>query len=645
MVVLLLSFLAQNVDLDAVRARADALLEEAKAAYESARTASSLSGFVEAGFKLEEARIKYLVLLEIGQGEVQKTASDRLRAVNQLNKLIKDGRVAIQKPPPETPSAPTASPGAAPAPPAAVPPPAAPAPAVTARASVPDVAQQREVEGLVRNVFKEHYAKKSPVDRQTLSRMLLEQAEKSADKPVERWVLYREAQDVAIQICDVPMIVAAVEATSRMFDVDGLALKNAALTAAGKFAKSPAEAGILSEALLRLVDELMAADQYDDADKVAAAAHQHARRANDAGLLKRNSARTKEVAEAKSKFQTQKKVLETLAKSPDDPAANNEFGQFLCFVKSNWDLGVRFLAKGSDTAFRGLAEREIAADMATAADGWFDHAQREKSTLRKSQMLQHARELYERALIDATGLARAKIEKRLSDIGAGDSGDPGPAAHWRFDEKAGTLAADAVGRCSLTLSNGASWSAGRLGGALSLDGRGARATASDPRLGNADNGTLTIACFIKVGTPMARRLLSKIDVTTPGEARGWVIDVNTGLNAANVQGSFRLRLADGPGHLDYVVHAGFPVGTWKHLAVVLDLKNEGARFYVDGEPVGPLKTEGSVSGTLACSTPLVVGWIPGQTTEPKYYQGEIDDLRFYRRPLTPAEVKELAGRK
>src|SRR5579864_9539555 len=84
-----------GLDLDKLLEKADKLLEEAKTAYQDARDRSSAPGFVEAGFKLEEARIKYLVLQEIGSSEKQKIAVDRLRAVNQLSKLIHDGKVAI----------------------------------------------------------------------------------------------------------------------------------------------------------------------------------------------------------------------------------------------------------------------------------------------------------------------------------------------------------------------------------------------------------------------------------------------------------------------------------------------------------------------------------------------------------------------
>lgn len=65
-------------DLDRFLEKADAILEESKAAYEKARVTDSVPGFLDAAFKLEEARIKYLVLQEIGQGDKQSVAEKEL---------------------------------------------------------------------------------------------------------------------------------------------------------------------------------------------------------------------------------------------------------------------------------------------------------------------------------------------------------------------------------------------------------------------------------------------------------------------------------------------------------------------------------------------------------------------------------------
>jgi hypothetical protein len=172
-----------------------------------------------------------------------------------------------------------------------------------------------------------------------------------------------------------------------------------------------------------LAVDLMNADQYDAADKLASTALQYVKKINAARLLPRATARSKEVAEAKGKFQAMKSVLQTLAKTPDDPGANADMGQFLCFIKGNWDLGLRFLVKGSDAGFKALAEKELAiptaaADQIAVADGWYDLGDKEKLPSRKAQLLAHAREYYTAASSGAVGLQKAKLEKRLELIEA-----------------------------------------------------------------------------------------------------------------------------------------------------------------------------------------------------------------------------------
>jgi hypothetical protein len=432
--ILLLPQQGGGIDIDKILEKADALFEEAKKAYEGARDAGSGQGFVEAGFKLEEARIKYIVLQEIGSPEKQKVAGDRIRAVNQLAKLIHDGKVAVsgaavgepaaksaEPPPAPDPARPDVRPAPDPNAPSALA--LKPAADVRVRIGIPDLAKQKEAEKVVRDIFKEQYAKKATADRQALARLLLAQAKDAGNDPAALWVMLRDAQENAIQACDVPTTVKSIETTALYFDVDAPALKNTALAAAAKNGKSPEEFAALAKGMLALVDEFVAADQYDAAEKLAASALQLARRANDVALSLRATNRSRDVTEAKTLYQGMKKNLETLAKNPDDAPANAQMGQLLCFVKGNWDLGVRFLVKGSDAGLKALAEKELAmsleaADQAALGDGWWDLSEKEKSPLRKGQMQAHARTFYEAALPGLSSLQRIKVEKRL------DSGDP-----------------------------------------------------------------------------------------------------------------------------------------------------------------------------------------------------------------------------
>src|SRR6185436_6042126 len=129
---------------DAILEKGDKVFAEAKAAYELAREKSSVEAFLDAGFKLEEARIKYIVVQEIGSPEKQKIAADRLRAVNQLGKLIHDGKVAVTG---KAVDAPTSDPAPSPTDPGkSAPPPAALD--ITVRPPLPDAARLREAEKL-----------------------------------------------------------------------------------------------------------------------------------------------------------------------------------------------------------------------------------------------------------------------------------------------------------------------------------------------------------------------------------------------------------------------------------------------------------------------------------------------------------------
>lgn len=453
------------MDLDKILARADKLLDEARALYEEARAASAVKGFVEAGFRLEEARIKYLVLQEIGDAARQKTAVDRLRTINQLSKLIHDGKVAIAgsaadaapKPPDSTAKEPApAVPAPAPAPDRPAPPEAAPADPLPgqARFTVPTAEKEQQAQKLVRDIFKDQYAKKLPADRQALARALLDQARVTQKDPIALWTYCREARDVAVQSGDTRSAMEAVDVLARSFDVDPLAMRNEALAALAKTVRTPAECSALVATIFALLEDLIAADQYDPAEKAAALALQTARRTNDVSLIARATSRSADVTDAKAKFQAMKSVLETLAKSPEDPAANDQMGQFLCFVKGSWELGLRFLAKGSEPTLQSLASREIALpsealELAALAEAWADLGSKEKSPLRKSQAIGHARILYEAALPSATGLLRIKIEKKLIDLGGSTPGVKGELAllpmidlkedvvvgAWRFEGK------------------------------------------------------------------------------------------------------------------------------------------------------------------------------------------------------------------
>lgn len=628
-------------DLEKILERADKLLEEAKGLYEGARSKSSLQDFIAAGFKLEDARIKYLVLQEVGSSDQQKLASDRLRAVNQLTKLIGDGKLVVSPPP----AGAAASKGSEAPPP--VPPPSpekvAPAEAGTkdaaGRIAIPDSARQKEAEKLVKDLFKEQYAKKTAHDRKALALLLLDQASKTQSDAAAYWVLCREAQDAAIQAGDATTAVQAVESTSAVFDIDGIATKSAALAAAGKTARTPEEFSSLSHCLTRLVDEMIAADQFDVADKTVSAALLHAKRSNDVPLLARTTIRSKEVAEAKALFQGLKKVRETLARDSESPGANLEMGKFLCYAKGSWDLGLRYLAKGSDATLKNLAEKEIAAppqapDRLALAEAWHELSDKEKSPLRKGKLAAHALELYESALPDSSGLVRAKLEKRMAELKAAESKPPpmgrhpgraGLVAWWKFDEGKGTTVTSSAGSGNGgALTGGVEWTAGRLGGALKFNGSSGFVACKPSNL-PAANAAQTISWW-------------HFYTSNPGTPES-IITLSDGGPSSSVQPGFKGGQVAVWKYGGNILVAAVPpsTGAWHHYAYVFDGKRH--MLYIDG------KLESTTSSTevppqTATPTKCEFGrWWGGDS----YFSGLLDDVRIYSRVLPEAEILGLAS--
>jgi len=399
--------------------QADKLFEEARGLYEKAKAAASVPAFNEAGFKAEEARTKYRAVQELAQGAAKQKAAEQLQNLTQLLKLINDGRLAIKDPPPDKPAEKPAPAPTTPPPPQEPAIPAVPPPAVLSRrAPIPDAAKVKEAEKAVKEVFKAEYARKSAADRATLAKLLLTSAA-SQSNLAERWVCLSQAQDLATQSGDWDVAWDAITQSSIAFECDGLPMKVALLAQASKSVKTPEEATKLTERYLRVVDEAIKGDFLDVSEKAAGSAVQWSKKAANAGLSTQAAARAKEVTDIKTAFDKSRKAREVLAKNPQDPAANLDYGLYLCLAKGQWDLGLPVLALAPEGPYRSIATRELSAPELPAAqlslgDFWWDQSDKE-SGASKAAARSRALHWYNRALPGLEGLVRIRTEKRLTD--------------------------------------------------------------------------------------------------------------------------------------------------------------------------------------------------------------------------------------
>jgi WD40 repeat protein/serine/threonine protein kinase len=300
--------------------------------------------------------------------------------------------------------------------------PAKPEDKTPARLPVPDEAKQAEAEKLIKELFKEDYAKRRAADRLALAAKLLQKAVETRDDPAARYVLLRETRDLAATAGDVPTVVMAVEEMARAYAVDGPEVKLAALSKASQSATTSAAHQAVVEAVFNLLGEPLAADHFEPAGRLIALAESSARKAGNPGLVSRVDALSKEVSSLRKAHVEVQTALEVLKKDPADPAANLAVGKYLCFRKGNWDEGLPLLAQGGTDKLVELAKRDLARPLGAAeqvelGDAWWDLAQ-EQSAWAKNVLQWRAAFWYKQAVVGLSGLTQDRIEKRIKEVGS-----------------------------------------------------------------------------------------------------------------------------------------------------------------------------------------------------------------------------------
>jgi WD40 repeat protein len=281
----------------------------------------------------------------------------------------------------------------------------------------PDEAAQAKAEKQIKEIFKEDYAKTKPADLKALSAKLLKQARDTNDDPAARYVLFREAADLAAHAGDAVTAIQVVGEWARSFAIDERVMKSEKLLAANKAAGSNTDLKNVADAALTLVEEAVATDDYATALRLIVAAHDAAKHGGHSALAKQIEARSIDLKAMEREYPAVKEALETLAAKPDDADACRLAGKFLCYWKGDWDKGLAYLAKGFNDELGLLARKDranpmTAAEMVEVADGWWNVAESLPGSA-KVNVLRRAMGWYQDAVPSLSGLNRTKVEQRI----------------------------------------------------------------------------------------------------------------------------------------------------------------------------------------------------------------------------------------
>jgi PKD repeat protein len=211
------------------------------------------------------------------------------------------------------------------------------------------------------------------------------------------------------------------------------------------------------------------------------------------------------------------------------------------------------------------------------------------------------------------------------------------AAHWKFDEGSGTIAADSSGFGNTgTVVNGATWSAGVHGGGLQFDGVDDHVSSGIAAFQPITN-TFTIGFWANPGATRDSTAQATSGVT--GFAQRYAIFPTYG--DAYGAGHAGAGISVGTNGVSVFEHAGnylpsplvhdVALSGWTHIAVVYS--NRRPTLYINGS----LARVGLTSSKIVHPGCFIGG--------PSYgnYAGGLDDVRIYSYALSASELSALAS--
>ena len=202
--------------------------------------------------------------------------------------------------------------------------------------------------------------------------------------------------------------------------------------------------------------------------------------------------------------------------------------------------------------------------------------------------------------------------------------------HWKMnDDAADTDVADASGNghTGTASANTEDLSvAGKVGTALEFINTSSRyvavSDAADLRL--TDGGTILMWVKWEGTRAVTGGATSTLAGKAPSDWRLWI---------HNASGAVGVIIQSDQ---SYSENAALVQDTWRHIAVVIDAVAEEVRFYADAQDV----TSDGGAGTMPAGGSGSVH-LGAYTSTSGFFDGVIDDVRIYRRPLTALEIAAI----
>jgi tetratricopeptide (TPR) repeat protein len=288
------------------------------------------------------------------------------------------------------------------------------------RMPLPDPLSLKTARDLVREIYEDDYeSAKADRDRAQLADRLLQRAEQVSGDHAGQYVLLEIAMNIATQVGNSTTALSALQKLVSRYQVDELVVSSDVLTQLAKSDRSRTGVTAVLDRCERLVDMALRQDHFDKAENLCTLALGAARQLDDREKMADLAERRKEIDEARDAYQTVQKALVSVTNA-DDPATCLEAGRYYCFVKTDWEVGLPLLLKGSDPRLRELAEADmrlptIAGEQLELGDGWWELGERDKAH-RKALHMRAAHWYAQAVKTLPSGLFRVKAEMRVQQV-------------------------------------------------------------------------------------------------------------------------------------------------------------------------------------------------------------------------------------
>jgi hypothetical protein len=231
------------------------------------------------------------------------------------------------------------------------------------------------------------------------------------------------------------------------------------------------------------------------------------------------------------------------------------------------------------------------------------------------------------ALILVVGMVVTAVGQQSESI------DRGLIGYWKFDEGAGATAADASGKGLTGEIKGAKWTDNaKSGKALDFDGNSVVEVKYNPVMDNMQEG-ITVCAWVNRRASSSWNMVASREVKeTWSEWFGLAVNQNKALFSVDPNGGQYSNVTG---------RENIPLNRWVHLTGTYD--NKACKLYLNGKMVvaGPRDTRFAYDD----KNPIILG---GNTnTNGKAwidcFNGCIDEIRIYNRPLTEEEILQVYG--